>query len=319
MAERIPLSECLTLALSARTLFNMTDANNVFETQGADAFNAYMLERQDVPMRPGPALPLVQKFQRINTVVPGLVHIVLLSRASPVAGRRILRSLQHYGLVSSSNEVALALSSGANRFQYAQALGVDLFLSGYAPDVLQSINGGLAAATIPLFDTDYAEISEEELRNNPLCIPRIAFDGDAVLFDGTADNVYRTQGMTAFRQHAVDNAHEPMNPGPFHAFLLKLHSIRNRLAIADPSRKHLEISLVTARGAEAMQQVWTTLNAWEIEPDTLIAAAGRPKGPILQAGAADVLFDDTAYNLTSAQAHGVIGAHVPFGAGGIVR
>jgi len=51
---------------------------------------------------------------------------------------------------------------------------------------------------------------------------RIAFDGDAVLFDAASDEIYKAHGLEAFLAHERANAHVPMNPGALWALFEKV-------------------------------------------------------------------------------------------------
>jgi 5'-nucleotidase len=68
----------------------------------------------------------------------------------------------------------------------------------------------------------------------------------------------------------------------------------------------------------AHARVLHTLRAWGIRLDEAIFAAGAPKGQLLKAFGADIFFDDTQKNISSAQEYDVLSGHVPFGEGGIV-
>ena len=312
-----------TIGISLRALFNLEDANQQFLEKGAAAYNDYLISTADRPFRPGPAMRLIQALCFLNHYAPNSIRLVILSRSSPHALPRLVKSLEHYNLAGSDGasrtECGLVLASGGNRFEYAQALKTDLFLSNHSPDVTAAIQRGFAAALLTAqHETEYRAYTQPEIHhlfesNRP---PNIVFDGDAVLFDGEADAVYRRDGMDAFTKHVHKNRHAPMQDGPFAAFFRKLHALKEQFAQAGhPQPFHLQ--LLTARGGPACMQVLTTLQQWGMMPDSLIAAAGAPKGPILQAGNAAILFDDTPKNLASAADHDILGAHVPYGAGGI--
>lgn len=296
----------LVVAVSSRSLFHIEDGNNIFEAQGQDAFDAYMRETESKPLRPGVAFPLVQKLLALNALAPNpaapLVDVVLLSRNSPDAGMRIMNSVQHYGL-----DIERAVfSAGGDRFRYARAFNAHLFLSANAADVRKAIENGIAAAT--LFPSETHQAPDD-------AAIRIAFDGDSVLFSSEADDFYRQNGLDAFRDKEVAMANIPLGDGPFKSLLTSLHEVQ---AALPPKAGALKIALVTARGMPAHGRVINTLRHWGIRVDEAIFANGAAKGPLLDAFGADIFFDDTPKNVTSALASRVLGAHVPFGHGGIV-
>lgn len=296
----------LTIAVSSRSLFHIEDGNEIFEKQGQAAFDAYMREKENVPLRPGSAFPLVRKLLNLNKLrdkgARPLVQVIMLSRNSPEAGLRAMNSVQHYGL---GIEMAV-FSRGGDRFKYAKAMGAHLFLSANAGDVKTSLDRGLAAATLRPTEREDSD-SDDEVR--------IAFDGDSVLFSDEADQKYRNEGLTAFRDHEVANASIPLGAGPFKRFLEELTLLQQVLPAEHPN---LRVALVTARGMPAHARPVHTLRHWGVHVDEALFAAGAPKGALLEAFGADIFFDDTAKNITSAVEFNVPSGHVPFGAGGIV-
>ena len=45
----------LTIAVSSRALFDTEDGDAIFRKEGQAAFDAYMRDKETVPLRPGPA------------------------------------------------------------------------------------------------------------------------------------------------------------------------------------------------------------------------------------------------------------------------
>lgn len=296
----------LTIAVSSRSLFHMEEANELYEREGQAAFDAYMRSTESEPLPPGAAFPLVSKLLALNSVRSPLqrdrVEVVLLSRNSADAGMRVMNSVYHYGLDIES----AAFTSGGNRFAYASAMNADLFLCAEAEDAHKAIKGGMAAAII---------VPAERQHDGSDKTVRIAFDGDSVLFSDEADSVYRQHGMARFRSDELRDADKPLGEGPFKRLLVKLCELQKALPHdACP----LHIALVTARGMPSHGRVINTLRSWGISVNELVLAAGRPKGPLLQALRADMFFDDTGRNVESATAHNISAGQVPFGAGGIV-
>lgn len=287
----------------------MEDGNAIFEKQGQAAFNEYMRDKENTPLRPGTAFHLVKKLLAVNAVLPESgdktkgVQVVLLSRNSPEAGMRIMNSIEHYGL---SIERAV-FSQGADRFRYAKALGAHLFLSANPKDVQIAVSQGLAAATM---------LPAEREVDASDSVVRIAFDGDSVLFSSEADEMYQQHGLDVFRESETRNAAVPLGAGPFKVFLERLCELQNCF---EEGQAPIKIALVTARGMPSHARVIHTLRSWAIKVDEAIFAAGQPKGKLLEAFGADIFFDDTEKNIDSARSHDVVSGHVPYGNGqGIV-
>ena len=303
----------LTIAVSSRALFSIEDGNDIFETKGQAAFDQYMMENRDKPLRPGVAFQLVRKLLALNTSLPPAypdrVRVVMLSRNSPAAGERIANSIHHYNLPIES----AVFCSGADRFSLASAFNVDLFLSANASDVRIAIERGLAAATlIPRESAEFCPLNEDN-------IVVLGFDGDSVIFDNESDLVYQQQGLEAFRDNEIDKAQTPLGDGPYKKVLMKLVEIQKATKAAGHPVQ-LSLALITARGMPAHNRVMTTLRHWGASIDTAVFAAGMKKGPILQALGVDFFVDDTTKNIDSATEHDILAGHVPFGSGqGIVN
>lgn len=304
MSDRSP--EKLVIAISSRALFNLDESHEVYEQQGLQAYSDYQVTREDQPLEPGEAFPMVQKLLRLNDLLAEIgardalapateVEVVLLSRNSADTGLRVFNSIQHYELPISR----AAFCGGESPWRYINAFGCQLFLSTEAEDVRYALDCGVAAAT--LMSSQGGSSSGEQLR--------FAFDGDAVLFSDEAERVYKTEGLEAFTASEQAAAHRPLSGGPFKPFLAALH----RLQQAFPaSEAPIRTALVTARSAPAHERVIRTLRAWNIRIDESIFLGGMNKTEFLKAYQADVFFDDQESHCESAGPHIATG-HVPHG------
>ena len=103
---------------------------------------------------------------------------------------------------------------------------------------------------------------------------RIAFDGDAVLFSGSAEQVFTQQGLEDFHAQEAQAAKQALTEGPFKGFLAALHEIQNQF----PEQQcPIRTALVTARSAPAHERVIRTLRAWRIRIDEAIFLGGLDK------------------------------------------
>ena len=83
----------------------------------------------------------------------------------------------------------------------------------------------------------------------------MAFDGDAVVFSAESDRIYKEQGLEKFLEHETENAHVPMERGPFgKSFLPKLAELRKCFMRPDGTSR-VRIAIVTARNAPAHERV----------------------------------------------------------------
>ncbi len=288
----------LVVAISSRALFDLDESHEIYETQGTQAYCQYQVENEDVPLKPGAAFVLVKKLLALNekfTDAPQ-VEIILLSRNSSDTGLRIFNSIQHHQL-----EITRAVfTSGSSPYRYVAPFSANLFLSTSPEDVRKALDAGIAAATIlPLKSGDASP--GDQLR--------IAFDGDSVLFSDESERIYKEQGLKAFTDNETQTAKNPLNEGPFKAFLMALNKLQTEFAEEDSP---IRTALVTARSAPAHERVIRTLRAWGIRIDEAIFLGGMAKGPFLKSFGADIFFDDQQGHCDSAREHVATG-HVPHG------
>ena len=94
------LDDRLVIAISSRALFNLDESHQVYQSEGLEAYSAYQVAREEDPLHPGEAFPLVHKLLRLNQRLAGesRVEVVLLSRNSADTGLRVFNSIQHYDL-----------------------------------------------------------------------------------------------------------------------------------------------------------------------------------------------------------------------------
>jgi 5'-nucleotidase len=289
----------LTIAVSSRALFRMEESHEVFLKGGSEAFEEFQRCNEHVKLEPGVAFPLVKKLLSLNTHSSGIrdrVEVVLLSRNSPDAGLRVMRSISEYGL-----DIERAIfTQGKDRFRFAKALKTDLFLSVNSDDVRIALENGVAAAAM----LAHGETTRVDGDVN------IAFDGDSVLFSDAAERVFQEHGLAHFQETEQAQAAIPLPDGPFRGLLTALSELQRCYPIG---KAPVKIALVTARGIPAHERVLKTLRSWNINIDAAAFCGGLPKGPFLQAFDADIFFDDTMKHCESATASNVTAGHVPSG------
>ena len=173
----------LIIAISSRALFNLDASHEVYEQEGLDAYRQYQIEREDEPLEPGEAFPMVHKLLALNERLGGerRVEVILLSRNSADTGLRVFNSIQHHELDISR----AAFCGGASPYRYINAFGSHLFLSTHAEDVRNALDNGVAAATL---------VSNQATGNRDDTL-RFAFDGDAVIFSDEAERVFKQEGL----------------------------------------------------------------------------------------------------------------------------
>jgi 5'-nucleotidase len=296
--KQVDESKPLTVAISSRALFDLSESHDLFERDGLEAYRGYQMAHENDLLGRGIAFPLVQKLLRLNDPAPAAprVEVILLSRNSADTGLRIFNSIEHYKL----DIARAAFTGGEPTSPYVHSFGADLFLSANPESVASALAAGVAAATI--LPSKAPETASNQLR--------IAFDGDAVIFGDESERLSQEQGIDAFHRNEVERVDEPLSGGPFRGFLAALHRLQAAYPPGDASP--IRTALVTARSAPAHKRVILTLRSWGVRLDEALFLGGRSKGPFLQAFGADIFFDDSHVNVESARQHVATG-HVPHG------
>jgi len=295
----VNLSETLVIGVSATALFDLKEADQFFRDKFAEdkstaisEYRKYMLEREDAALENGTGMPLVKALLELNKYQPegesSLVEVVVMSRNSPETGIRVLQNIRNQAIKISRH----AFTGGESVVGYLDAFEVDLFLTTTVKDAQKVIDAKTCAAAI--------------LKNppkNPKKIPagqvRIAFDGDAVLFDESSELVYKAEGLDKFIQIEDEQQNEPMQEGPYAALLKKLAKLQERLPFSVESSP-VRISIVTARSAPAEMRVIKTLRHWGVYVDEVFFLGGLEKTKVLEAFNPHIYFDDQDLHLENA-------------------
>ena len=270
------LSNIFSIAVSARALFDLEDDHRYFEENGVDAYRAYQKERLDQPPGPGTAFHLIRALLGLNDILnQEVVTVTLMSRNSPDLGHRLTRAATHHGL----NIKRWAFTSGKPVGAFLKAFQVDMFLSREDRSVEEALAVGIAAGIVYPAAATYT-VSDEIT---------FAFDGDAVLFGGESEEIFKTRGLEDFLANEKELARTPMSAGPFGRLLKTISSLQR---LVPPENPPINIALVTARNAPAHERVMNTLDAWGIRVDQMFMLGGLEKRPFLKVLRPHIFFDD---------------------------
>jgi len=269
----------LTVAVSARSLFDLEKSHRVYKRKGLEAYLEHVRRHEDTPLEPGAAFPLVKALLRLNDLSQDgtVVEVMAVSSIHPEAGLRIVNSMAAHGLAVRR----ASFTGGAAIVPYLKGFDVDLLLTRSKDDAQQAVDAGMAAAM--MYDRPGGEAHEDEDQI------RIAFDGDAVIFTDESERIYKSQGIEAFLAHETAKAQEPLADGPFAKLLRTIQRLQRH---APGDRKPFRIALVTARGGNARERVLRTLRAWDIDIDEAHFLSGHRKAGILEAFRPHIFFDD---------------------------
>jgi 5'-nucleotidase len=271
------LRDKLVVAISSRALFDLDEANRIFDADGLEAYRQYQVSRENEPLAPGTGFPLVRALLSINKRGQGdLVEVVLVSRNDADTGLRVMNSVESHGL----SICRAGFTDGRAPYGYLRSFKCDLFLSAYEPDVAAALAAGFAAGLV-YQPPEPVKSDDGEVR--------IAFDGDAVLFAPEAERVYREHGLAEFHRRERESADVPLEAGPFKGLLSALHDIQKRFAEEECP---IRTALVTARSAPAHKRAVMTLRHWGIRIDEAFFLGGLAKDGILQEFRPHIFFDD---------------------------
>ncbi len=312
----LDLSNTLVVGISSTALFDLSDADAVFRSKfdtdketAISEYRKYTLEHEDDPLDDGTGMPLVRALLDLNQHKkegdPPLVEVVVMSRNSPETGVRVLRNIRKRGLAISRH----AFTGGESVIDYLDAFDVDLFLTTNTKDAQRVIDGGNCAAAI-------VKKPPETLGKIPNGQVRIAFDGDAVLFDESSEIVYKAEGLQKFHENEDANQDIPMREGPYATFLEKLSKLQRRLPFREEFSP-IRIAIVTARNAPAEMRVIKTLRHWGVYVNEIFFLGGVEKAKILRAFRPHVFFDDQDLHLDPA-AKLVPSCKVPYQTGSLL-
>ncbi|MFI6611928.1 5'-nucleotidase [Streptomyces sp. NPDC050507] len=300
------LANRLVIGIASSALFDLAEADDVFRSEGEDAYRAYQEAHLDSTLEKGVAFSFIRRLLSLNDLNPAndpLVEVMVLSRNDPDTGLRVMRSIAAYKL-----EISRAIfMQGRSPYHFMPALNMSLFLSANEDDVREAVAQGLPAGRV-LGPAAADDTTDRDLR--------IAFDFDGVLADDSSEQIYQSDGIERFRSHETVNAATPHDSGPLRGFLASINRIQHRereqLAKDETYKIRVHVSLVTARNAPAHERAVRSLKEWGLMVNDAFFLGGIEKSAIMSVLKPHIFFDDQVGHLagTSGSTPSV---HVPFG------
>ena len=303
----VDFTNTLIVAISATALFDLSESENhlleLLEQRPDEAikeFRDYMAERENDALTIGAGYPLIQALLNLNNycdscgnsnsaIQTPLVEVVIVSKSSPDTGIQVLNAIRTHGLNISRS----AFISGSSVAPYIDDFNVDLFLTTNRNDAQQIADADICACAI----LDATPVNTYKLDTKQL---RIAFDGDAVLFDDSGELLYKQKGLQAFHDREAELRDLPIEKGPYAELLIKLSKLQQRLP-AQVQHCPIKIALVTARNAPADLRAIKTLRAWGVNVDMAFFLGGLEKTSVLKTFAPHIFFDDSINHIDAAR------------------
>ncbi|HJH08607.1 MAG TPA: 5'-nucleotidase [Psychrobacter pasteurii] len=302
----VDLSNTLIVAISATALFDLDESERYREQlieqdplTAAQRFREYMQERENDSLEIGAGFPLIQALLNLNNCgqqaeegyqnnAP-LVEVVIVSKSCPETGIRVLNAIRKRGLCITRS----AFISGSKVADYIADFKVDLFLTTNREDAQSVADAEICACAI----LDATPVNTFDLDTDQL---RIAFDGDAVLFDDSGELLYKQKGLKAFHDREAKMTDLPIEKGPYADLLIKLSLLQDRLPPTEDFQP-IQIALVTARNAPADLRAIKTLREWGVSVDMAFFLGGLEKTSVLKTFAPHIFFDDSVQHIEAAR------------------
>lgn len=269
-------------------------------------YRKFMLKTEEDELLDGTGMPVVEALLQLNSYDDNpqspLVQVVVMSRNSPETGMRVLNNIRSRNL----NIPRTVFTGGETVTDYLEAYKVDLFLTTDPKDAQTVADSNVCAAAL----------LKEPPKKNPTKNDdqvRIAFDGDAVLFDEESELVYKTSGLPNFLEHERKLEDVPMSEGPYAAFMKKLARLQDRLPF-QMELSPIRIAIVTARNSPADIRVIKTLRSWGVYADAVFFMGGLEKTAVLKAYRPHIFFDDQDVHLDKAS-NSIPSGKVPYKSG----
>lgn len=301
----VDFSQTLIVAISATALFDLTQVEAKLETflqnnpkTAAKQFRQYMQAHENDPLAKGAGFALIEALLNLNRFQQKayedespLVEVVIVSKSTPDMGIQVLNAIRTHKLPITRS----AFISGDSVAHYIDDFSVDLFLTTNTDDAQAVMDAGICACAI----LDATPIDIHHLDTSQL---RIAFDGDAVLFDDSGELIFQQKGLQAFHEREHSMADLPIDKGAFADFLIKLSQLQARLPDdIDGADNPVRIALVTARNAPADMRAIKTLREWGVSVDVAFFLGGLSKTNVLKSFAPHIFFDDSIKHIDAAR------------------
>ncbi|WP_440312375.1 5'-nucleotidase [Leucobacter chromiireducens] len=300
------LEQMLVVGVASSALFDLAEADKVFQESGESKYREYQEEHTATPLDPGVAFPFIKRLLSLNGLSAEadspLVEVIVLSKNDPETGLRVMRSISHHNL-----PITRAIfMQGRSPYQYMDALNMSLFLSQNEKDVRVAIERGFAAGQV--LGSPAADQSGTDLR--------IAFDFDGVLADDSSEMVMQAKGLAAFHDNESTRINEPLPEGKLSEFLRGINRIQDlEEALVEHDKtynRRVHVSIVTARNAPSHERVVRTLQSWGVRVNDAFFLGGIEKARVLRVLRPHIFFDDQRKHL-EISADEVPSVHVPFG------
>lgn len=295
-----PKDTVMTFGFTAGTLFDMKEAEAVFESYSEEErlhyYNEYFakMNREGKLFKPGPALGFYISLVKLRKKLPtdviqlrfGLTTRFINGSEGAIT---LVNSINHYLLENENDDFVpdyIAYTGGDEQASSHKWQGADIVFTSSDSSAKEYHKSGIASTHIENI-SELQNMKMYQNRNNKI---NFIFDFDGVVADHKSEMVYQAAkkipGMNpleAFRLNEIENINEPMELGPLGNFLQKASLIvsyyqekmlANEIKAIDIP---FEARLLTARGGAASLRVIKTMAHYGIQVSRADFADGRAK------------------------------------------
>ena len=289
----------LTFGFTAGTLFDMKEAEHVFEQNTEETrhnlyreYFANMNEKGEV-FKPGPALGMYIALHHLRKILPenliklrfGITGRFDTNHAGAVT---LANSLEHYLLKDGDDFVPdyISLTDGFEQASSHKIQSADVVFTSSDNSAKEYHNNGMASIHIP----NISELQNIKMYQNRDAKINFIFDFDGVVVDHRSEIVYQAakqikglDPIEAFRLNEVENMNVPMELGPLGVFLQKASLIvayfQKKMLSNEIKSEEIPFKtrILTARGGAASLRVLKTLTHYNIQVSRADFADGNPK------------------------------------------
>lgn len=282
----------IIIGVSAKSLFDMTESDNIYRTQSLVDYREYQRIHRNHPYPTGAVFNLVLKLCSIkNKDNQTIFKIILIGQDDLDTGYRLVNSVIIYNL----NIETLCLSGGNLITPYLNSYDIDLYLSTNAKDIKECLKLGIPAAHLP----------KPTLTTNSTNTLRIGFDGDSVLFGDESELLNQEYGLDYFTENEFKNKLKPIDKGPLIKLLSKLHYYQSLQNEDQPLP--IRTFLITARSLQNSLRIMNTFKHYSCSTDEAIFLNGGNKLQIINNLNLDIYFDDNPNIINYSQDSTLVG------------
>lgn len=295
----------LTIGFTAGTLFDMKEAEKIFEDAPSKdkqkLYREYFKEMnaKGQTFKPGPALGLYIALYELKSKIPEDVLKITFGLSSKLdaahpGANTLFNSMIHYLIKDGKDYIPdyQAFTGGREQAPVHKMHNADLVFTSSDKSADLYYNNGIGSVYVPN-RTPQLNMVAYKNRNNNL---NIYCDYDGVIGDVESESVYqaakrlnheKVNPIHAFRDHEIANANTPMELGPLGVVLKKLGRVvehfQEKLVLNEIKESEIPFKtiLLTARGGGAAIRAFNTLNANGIHLSQSLFMDGRNKNDAL--------------------------------------